>query len=411
MLLCTLVLVASAHAAFPGANGKIVFSRAGNIWTINPDGSSATQLTTGTGPDFDPASSPDGRKIAFTSERDGGFDIFVMDADGANQTRLTTETDPVRDGSATWSPDGSQIAFSHFTLNGDSDIYVMNADGTGVRNVTNTPNQPEYYPAWSPDGKKIAFALGNIFTISADGSGQAQLTTGGGASDPVWSPDATKIAYDHISGGPRFFTHTINVMNADGSGGAQVAGQGEQPAFSPDGHYIVFVYVDEFGEGGLNVITSDGSQQSTLTTDMDVQPDWQPVPVSPIDTDGDGVPDAADNCPKTSNADQADSDADGIGDACDPTPLPDRDSDGVADNSDNCPDLSNPSQADSDGDGLGDACDPTPFPGPQRSDYKNAAQFCKAEQAFLGTAAFRHKYGGPKGNGANAFGRCVKQNH
>jgi hypothetical protein len=79
------------------------------------------------------------------------------------------------------------------------------------------------------------------------------------------------------------------------------------------------------------------------------------------DGDGDGVPDATDNCPTVPNPDQADSDADGIGDACDTTPGgPDTDGDGVPDSVDNCPTVPNPTQADSDGDGIGDACDSNP---------------------------------------------------
>lgn len=74
---------------------------------------------------------------------------------------------------------------------------------------------------------------------------------------------------------------------------------------------------------------------------------------APPDTDGDGVPDAEDNCPNEANTDQADGDGDGIGDACDA----DRDGDGVGNGADNCPDLANANQADLDGDGLGDACD------------------------------------------------------
>jgi hypothetical protein len=68
--------------------------------------------------------------------------------------------------------------------------------------------------------------------------------------------------------------------------------------------------------------------------------------------------------------------------------------------------VSNANQLDSDHDGLGDACDPTPLPGPQRSDYKNAEQFCRADRAFLGDAAFAKKYG-TNSNVANAYGKCV----
>jgi DNA/RNA endonuclease G (NUC1) len=80
----------------------------------------------------------------------------------------------------------------------------------------------------------------------------------------------------------------------------------------------------------------------------------------PLDTDNDGVPDTADNCPFAANANQADNDGDNIGDACDS----DDDNDGVADTSDNCPLAANTNQADGDSDGIGDACDPNPNDGP-----------------------------------------------
>jgi len=85
---------------------------------------------------------------------------------------------------------------------------------------------------------------------------------------------------------------------------------------------------------------------------------------APLDSDGDGVPDAEDSCAFASNAQQGDCDADGRGDACDEDacapPPPDRDGDGVPDAEDSCPDVPNPAQEDRDGDGVGDACDPMP---------------------------------------------------
>ena len=102
-----------------------------------------------------------------------------------------------------------------------------------------------------------------------------------------------------------------------------------------------------------------------LDTDGDGVPDATdncPLVPNPDqkDTDGDGVGDACDNCPTVPNPSQIDSNHDGIGDACETSPPPDSDGDGVPDATDNCPSVPNPDQADADGDGAGDACDPCP---------------------------------------------------
>ena len=97
-------------------NGKLVFAsyqakyRIRHIFTILTDGSGLEQLTDGPGDDYSPRWSPDGKKIAFISKRNGNPEIYVMDADGKNVTRLTYNT--AKDDSLDWSPDGKQILFS-----------------------------------------------------------------------------------------------------------------------------------------------------------------------------------------------------------------------------------------------------------------------------------------------------------
>ena len=100
-----------------------------------------------------PAWSPDGRKLAFVSERDGNSEIYVMNVDGSAQENLTEQ--PASDSHPSWSRDGRRIVFVS-RRDGNAEIYVMNADGSGLRNLTRTPSA-DRDPAWSPDGRAIAF--------------------------------------------------------------------------------------------------------------------------------------------------------------------------------------------------------------------------------------------------------------
>src|SRR5882672_4164336 len=116
-------------------------------------------------------------KIAFASDRDGNFEIYLMDTDGGGQIRLTEN--PGEDYSPAWSPDGSRLAFVS-TRDGNAEIYVMNADGTGQTRLTSN-TAGDLSPVWKPDGSQIAFVTnrdGNdeIYSMNADGSSPANLT-------------------------------------------------------------------------------------------------------------------------------------------------------------------------------------------------------------------------------------------
>lgn len=116
-------------------------------------------------------------QIAFTSDRAGNYEIYVMNEDGSEQTRLTDN--PANDRCPALSPDGKKIAFNPHR-DGNWEIYVMNANGSELINLTNHPEE-DAYPDWSPDGKKITFVsnrVGNreIYVMNADGSEQINLT-------------------------------------------------------------------------------------------------------------------------------------------------------------------------------------------------------------------------------------------
>jgi TolB protein len=155
--LIMVALVDPAGAAFPGKNGKIVFSnnRDGNyeIYTMNSDRTgppsswNVQRLTNNPKDDTDPAFSADGSQIAFVSERDGNSEIYSMNSDGTGQTRFTN--DPGIDFAPAFSPDGGWIAFSETNGLGNAEIYTKKLDGTGEQRLTSTA-EADVQPDWQP---------------------------------------------------------------------------------------------------------------------------------------------------------------------------------------------------------------------------------------------------------------------
>jgi len=157
--------------------------------------------------------SVDGR-IAFSSSRDGSPEIYTMNMNGSSLKKLTKSTGI--DVSPAFSSDGLQIAFVS-DRGGTPQIYIMNADGTGVKRLT-FEGSYNTSPAWSPDGRWVAYVSrengkNQIFVIKSDGSDLRQLTTNGNNENPAFSPDGMFIAFDS----DRDSTRGIYIMNlADG---------------------------------------------------------------------------------------------------------------------------------------------------------------------------------------------------
>ena len=203
-----------------------------------------TKLTAHEADDRNPVYSPDGQKIAFASDRDGNWEIYVMNSDGSHQTRLTN--DLAMDDEPTWSPDSRKLAFVKTTgATNSAEIYTINVDGTNEARLTNN-NIYEYSPAWSPDGAEIAFVheqngQADIYAMDANGGIRRRVTTSPEPDkNPAWSPDASWIAYD--SG----VSTNREIWKIRRSGGPPIqltnnSQESRSPAFSSDGQQVVFV--------------------------------------------------------------------------------------------------------------------------------------------------------------------------
>ena len=155
---------------------------------MKPDGTARRRLTRSGGLNEYPSWSPDGRRLAFQTHRNGEFDVFVMRSDGRGQRNLTRH--PARDQWPSWSPDGRWIAFMSMR-DGSEDVFVMRPDGSNVRNVTGTSALQESHPSWTPTGE-LTFTRHDdrgpirVWAVGADGSAERRLETD---AQPVFGYD------------------------------------------------------------------------------------------------------------------------------------------------------------------------------------------------------------------------------
>jgi len=246
------------------------------LWEIsimNSDGS-IVPLTNNTTLDAYPAWSPDGQKIAFSSNRDGNTEIYVMNQDGSNVVRLTNTANATERGPR-WSPDGTKIVFES-NRDGDTEIFVMNADGSNVTQLTNN-TIADNFPLFSPDGGKILFNSNRdapdtqppfgkweIYEMNADGSAPKRLTNDGAIAElPSYFKDGTRIVFDSNRSG----TTDIYIMNADGSGITRLTNNGATNFLavgSPDNSHIMFTN-SASGHFESYVMNADGTGVEALT--------------------------------------------------------------------------------------------------------------------------------------------------
>jgi Tol biopolymer transport system component len=272
-------------------NGKIAFTsdRDGNseIYLMNGDGTRETRLTNSSDREDYPTWSPDGRKIAYLKQSQNIFSIYIMNRDGSDPVELTRFTPnniqeyPYERFGMSWSPDGRALAFQDGT-----DIFTINLDGSDRKNLTGG-HFVNYEPSWSPDGSRIAFSRSivfshgfypNIYTMDPDGGNIVQITTSvpyGESRSAAWSRDAARLLVVHNSMDDAY-TFIIDPVGGD----FPHLNYGQTPKWSPDGTKIVYYVSTPYQNiSQIWLMDLDGRQLDQLTTSSpnNFHPDWQPL--------------------------------------------------------------------------------------------------------------------------------------
>lgn len=249
---------------FGSSSGSAGEDDATEIWAVHTDGSDLTPLTDNGAIDMDPALSPDGSRIAFASYRQGdrNTQIYVMNADGTDQHALTDR----RTGAVqpAWSPDGTKIAFVSGAGYGEpGGVFVMNADGTGLELLA---EGNAFEPTWSPDGLSILYALnakGQTHLWWADATcchTTPTWTLPGDQDEPAVSPDGRTIAFVWSTpAGSAIYTSDVE------GGSLNKIGVGRSPSWSPDGKWIAYAHTDDVSGPQIWMVRADGLGATPLT--------------------------------------------------------------------------------------------------------------------------------------------------
>lgn len=258
------------------------------IYLIGSDGSGPINLTRNSCADDEPDWAPDGSKIVWESDRDGDFEVWVMDADGGNPAQLTTSGGLA----PRWSSGGDSIVYSKGAA-----LVVMNADGSDQRVILD-PTRDEDDPCssggfpggWSPEDDRVIYyatvpdagselGLGVICTVNVESGELEEVVRQDGVLnvEPVWSPDGGLIAYRSIREG-NSDVYVMDLATGTETKITDFEGLDTEPDWSPDGEWIVFGTNRDDQTTDIHVMRSDGSDLRRLTDDeaKDSYPVWAP---------------------------------------------------------------------------------------------------------------------------------------
>ena len=280
-----------------------------NIYLMDTNGENSRPLTNHPAHERYPTWSPDGHFLAYASNRDGDFKIYIMDTKTGEHRRLTDRHE--KEWAPAWSPDGKWIAFVsgiHEFIPGvkfkvTSHIYKADINGENLMQLTDEGKNLQ--PAWSPDSHWIAFVSyhrGNdrkgIYVMDADGrqlrrlnDQSVQALNGIFQSECAWSPDGKQFAFSIVV--PRDDRMHLGMIDIDGKNfrqltqGPPILGNKDgfrfpeirQPAWSPNGKWIAYVYLEVWATADIYVIDAKGNGRGTPLVEKvgrDQSPAWVP---------------------------------------------------------------------------------------------------------------------------------------
>lgn len=241
--------VPSQNQGLEFSDGLMILSLADgyykHLFAYHPAEMQFTRLTNNPWDDIDPAVSPDGTRLAYTSRRNGFWDIYIFDFRTAAATRITDTL--AYDGHPTWSPDGLWLAYESYST-GNLDIFIQSIQNLGEPAVQLTDDPwPDFEPAWSPAGNQIAFTSlrsgdAEIWTVKVNllDDRYQNISKNPDHADrhPAWSPDGTLLSWSTAQEGNQLVL--IYELQTPGSK-PEVFAQGSNPIFSPDGTRILTI--------------------------------------------------------------------------------------------------------------------------------------------------------------------------